>query len=154
MRPVSDEFLLNMAEVSVGLVGLFLVGVFFYVETAFRRPAVARDVVERYFKASTRIVLILYAIPIWLSLTLVVLEPIWSSVFFAILGLALRYVEWTSDPDPADATYVADFAYLPRQEGQPVRCMYDRHVCGLFGRATWLQLLEEVGFHAEDWSAK
>jgi len=61
-------------------------------------------------------------------------------------GRGLRYVEWTSDPDPADFTYVADFAYLLHEEGQPIRCMYDRHVCGLFGRATWLQLLEEVGF--------
>jgi hypothetical protein len=33
VREVSDRFLLNMAEVSGTLIGLFLVGVFFYVET-------------------------------------------------------------------------------------------------------------------------
>jgi hypothetical protein len=33
MREVSDAFLLNVAEVSATLIGLFLVGVFFYVET-------------------------------------------------------------------------------------------------------------------------
>jgi SAM-dependent methyltransferase len=60
---------------------------------------------------------------------------------------ALRYLEWTWDPDPADDTYVADFTYLLREEGQPMRCLYDRHVCGLFDRATWLRLLHEVGFH-------
>jgi hypothetical protein len=37
MRDVSDDFLLNVAEVSATLIGLFLVGVFFYVETGFRR---------------------------------------------------------------------------------------------------------------------
>ena len=58
----------------------------------------------------------------------------------------LRYLEWTWDPDPADETYVADYAYLLREAGQPMRCVYDRHVCGLFARATWLRLLEAVGF--------
>ena len=37
MRQVSDAFLLNMAEVSGTLIGLFLVGVFFYVDSGFRR---------------------------------------------------------------------------------------------------------------------
>ena len=59
----------------------------------------------------------------------------------------LRYLMWTWDPDPADGTYVVDFAYLLRDEGQSMRSLYDRHVCGLFGRARWLRLLQEVGFH-------
>jgi hypothetical protein len=89
MRDVSDAFLLNMAEVSSALVGLFLVGVFFYVETGFRRSGGATNIVEPYFEAATRIVLILYAIPIFLSLALVVLEPVWSRVLFAVLSLLL-----------------------------------------------------------------
>jgi SAM-dependent methyltransferase len=59
----------------------------------------------------------------------------------------LRYLEWTWDPDPADETYVADFVYLLREAGQPMRSVYDRHVCGLFARAMWLHLLHAVGFH-------
>lgn len=39
MRQVSDAFLLSMAEVSAGLIGLFLVGMFFYVETGFASSA-------------------------------------------------------------------------------------------------------------------
>lgn len=58
----------------------------------------------------------------------------------------LRYLMWTRDPDPADDTYVVDFAYLLREEGRPMQCVYDRHVCGLFDRGTWLRLLEEVEF--------
>ena len=57
---------------------------------------------------------------------------------------ALRYVEWFWDPDPADTTYVCDFAYLLREGGE-VRCVQDRHVCGLFPRATWLELIARAG---------
>jgi SAM-dependent methyltransferase len=63
-------------------------------------------------------------------------------------GRALRYLQWTWDPDPTDTTCVADFVYLLREEGQPLRREYERHVCGLFGRADWLRLLAEVGFQA------
>ncbi|HEY7061539.1 MAG TPA: class I SAM-dependent methyltransferase [Chloroflexota bacterium] len=63
-------------------------------------------------------------------------------------GRALRYLMWTWDPDPTDSTYVVDFAYLLREDGQPPRCLADRHVEGLFPRATWLRLLAEVGFRA------
>jgi hypothetical protein len=89
MREVSDAFLLQMAEISAGLFGLFLVGMLFYVETGFRRLGQEREVVVPYFRASTRIVLILFAIPLGLSLTLVVLEPVWSTVLFGVLSLAL-----------------------------------------------------------------
>ena len=61
-------------------------------------------------------------------------------------GRALRYLEWTFDPDPSDSTYLVDFAYLLHEDGQPARVAYDRHVCGLFGREDWLRLLREVGF--------
>jgi SAM-dependent methyltransferase len=61
-------------------------------------------------------------------------------------GRGLRYLEWTSDPDPADTTYTVDYAYLLREDGQPTRVVHDRHVCGLFDRATWLRHLREVGF--------
>ena len=61
---------------------------------------------------------------------------------------ALRYLAWFWDPDPSDTTYVCDFAYLLRDESGTVRCEYDRHVCGLFPRATWLELIERAGLEA------
>jgi hypothetical protein len=88
MLPVSDGFLLNMAEVSASLIGLFLVGVFFYVETGFRR-IIGREAIHPYMRAGTRIVLVLFAIPLGLSLTLVVLEPVWSRVIFLVLSIML-----------------------------------------------------------------
>jgi SAM-dependent methyltransferase len=61
-------------------------------------------------------------------------------------GRALRYLEWSYDPDPSDTTFVTDFALLLREADGDVRVRYDRHVEGLFARATWLDLLREVGF--------
>ena len=87
MREVSDQFLLNIAEVTSALVGLFLVGVFFFVETGFRGRK--RDALEPYFLSGTRIVLILFAIPLLLSLTLVAMQPVWSHLLFATLSLLL-----------------------------------------------------------------
>ena len=89
MRRVPDSFLLNMAEVSSTLIGLFLVGVFFYVETGFRRWDRSREVFEPYLRSGTRITLIVLAIPLGLSLSLVVLDTVWTSVLFALLSVTL-----------------------------------------------------------------
>jgi SAM-dependent methyltransferase len=61
---------------------------------------------------------------------------------------ALRWMEWTWDPDPSDTTYVVDYAYLLRAVDGTVRVEHDRHVEGLFSRAEWLRLLSETGFQA------
>jgi SAM-dependent methyltransferase len=61
-------------------------------------------------------------------------------------GRGLRYLEWMWDPDPSDATYVVDYAFLLRTPDGQVSAEYDRHVEGLFPRARWLRLLSEAGF--------
>ena len=63
-------------------------------------------------------------------------------------GRAVRFLEWTWDPDPLDTTYTVDYAYLLREADGSVRVEHDRHVEGLFPRATWLRLLSEAGFQA------
>jgi trans-aconitate methyltransferase len=65
-------------------------------------------------------------------------------------GRGLRYLEWITDPDPADMTYQVDYAVLLRDEDGSVEVHHDRHVEGLFPRQTWLDLLVDVGFEA--WS--
>ena len=62
---------------------------------------------------------------------------------------AFRYFEWSYDPDQSDTTYVAEYVYLLRENGQPVRVEHEQHVCGLFARADWLRLLTEAGFEPE-----
>lgn len=75
MRPVSNAFLLNMAEVSATLIGLFLVGVFFYVEAGFRRLDRACRVRAvhpgRHEDHADRV-----RDPLGLSLSLVAFEPV------------------------------------------------------------------------------
>jgi hypothetical protein len=88
VRRVSDDFLLNMAEVSATLMSLFLVGVFFYVERTFGRDR-SLEVFEAYLRSGTRITLIVLSIPLGLSLSLVALDPVWSSVLFVLLSVAL-----------------------------------------------------------------
>jgi SAM-dependent methyltransferase len=68
-----------------------------------------------------------------------------------IPGRAMRYLEWSYDPDPGDETYEVDYVHLlhqtdPNTGSVDVRCIYDKHVNGLFPRAVWLSLLEKAGF--------
>ncbi len=58
----------------------------------------------------------------------------------------LRYLEWTWDPDPADSSYIVDYAYLLRESDGSMHVEWDRHIEGLFARGDWLRLLTDVGF--------
>jgi SAM-dependent methyltransferase len=58
----------------------------------------------------------------------------------------VRFLQWTTDPDPRDTTYLVDFAILIRDVQGQMRSVHDRHVYGLFPRAIWRRLLREVGF--------
>ena len=62
---------------------------------------------------------------------------------------ALRYLEWTWDPDPSDTTYIVDYAYVLRERDGTSRVELDRHIEGLFAREDWLRLLRETGFDAK-----
>jgi trans-aconitate methyltransferase len=61
-------------------------------------------------------------------------------------GRALRYLEWTFDPDPDDSTYAVDFVYMLREAANPVVVVHDTHTQGLFSRNEWLQVLRDCGF--------
>ncbi len=64
-------------------------------------------------------------------------------------GRGIRYLEWSTDPNPKDTTCQTDYAYVIREADGTVRVEHDQHITGLFPRATWLQLLSETGFDAE-----
>lgn len=59
---------------------------------------------------------------------------------------SVRFVQWTTDPDPNDTEYFVDFAILIRDPQGSMRVEHDRHTYGLFKRAEWLRLLRDVGF--------
>ncbi len=61
-------------------------------------------------------------------------------------GSGLRYLMWSTDPDPSDTTYLADFAYLLHHPDGTVSVERDRHVLGIFPESTWVSALHEAGF--------
>jgi hypothetical protein len=65
-------------------------------------------------------------------------------------GRAMRYLEWVHDPDPSDAQYEVEYAYLLLEDGRPPRVVLDHHVEGLFSRDAWMRLLTEAGFTARE----
>ena len=70
-------------------------------------------------------------------------------------GKGFRYLEWSWDPDPNDSTYIVDYAFLLREATGEVRVVHDRHIEGVFPRATWLRELDAAGLEAssdrDDW---
>jgi trans-aconitate methyltransferase len=61
-------------------------------------------------------------------------------------GRGLRYLEWVWDPDPADDTFLTDYAFMLRTRHGTVSVVHDRHVEGLFARQRWLAWIAEAGF--------
>jgi SAM-dependent methyltransferase len=60
-------------------------------------------------------------------------------------GRGFRYLEWRWDPDPSDTSYIVDYAFLLREANGEVRAVHDRHIEGLFPRATWLKGFDAAG---------
>jgi SAM-dependent methyltransferase len=64
-------------------------------------------------------------------------------------GRAVRYLEWSWDPDPADSTTLTEYAFLLRDPDGTVRVVHETHRLGVFGRDVWRRLLAEAGFAPE-----
>ena len=64
-------------------------------------------------------------------------------------GRGVRFLEWVWDPDPADDSFFVEYAFLLRDVDGSVSVVHETHKSGLFGRATWLRLLADVGFETE-----
>jgi SAM-dependent methyltransferase len=59
---------------------------------------------------------------------------------------SVRFLQWTTDPNSRDTTYLVDFAILIRDVQGQTRLVHDRHTYGLFARTKWRRLLGKVGF--------
>jgi len=64
-------------------------------------------------------------------------------------GRAVRYLEWTWDPDPTDGWALVEYAFLLRDLDGAVRVLHETHRIGVFGRDVWLRVLAQAGFDAE-----
>jgi hypothetical protein len=85
---VSEGLLLTIAQIAATLIGLLLVGMFFYLETGFRRLATVRVEAGAFLRATTKLVLLLYALVLAVSLALVAFEPLVVTVLYALLSVA------------------------------------------------------------------
>jgi SAM-dependent methyltransferase len=63
-------------------------------------------------------------------------------------GRALRYLEWSWDPDPSDDTTETAWVFMLRDESGAIHVDRDRHQFGLFARDAWFGWLAEAGFSA------
>ena len=86
MRINVNELLLGVAGISATLIGTFIVGVFFYIDTDLHRRLMATDAADRYLRSGVRWVFTIYALPLFLSLVLAAFDPIWGAVTFIVLG--------------------------------------------------------------------
>jgi len=97
MRPVPDELLLNLAAIAATLLGLLVVGVFFYVETGLRRLEQAQEPFGAFIRAASRLTMSLYGLTFSVSIALVALKPAWARATFALAaaGVLLATLDWT-----------------------------------------------------------
>ncbi len=63
-------------------------------------------------------------------------------------GRALRYLEWSWDPDPDDQHFEVVYAIVTRGADGHVDVELDHHREGLFPVATWLELFHDAGLTA------
>ncbi len=64
-------------------------------------------------------------------------------------GRGVRYLEWSSDPDPDDSWTQTEYAFLLRNGDAPVQVVHETHRHGLFDRDDWLRLIADAGFEAD-----
>lgn len=59
---------------------------------------------------------------------------------------AMRFLEWTYDPDPSDGICTTDYVFAFRMPDGSLEVEHDRHVHGLFPRQAWLDIIRSAGF--------
>jgi len=64
------------------------------------------------------------------------------------LGRSVRYLMWSLPLEPGSTATAEHFALLLKERDGSVRCVHDAHSFGVFPRATWLRLFDEVGLDA------
>ena len=64
-------------------------------------------------------------------------------------GRAVRFLEWTTDPDPDDTWTQTDYVFLLRAAGGSIDVVHEEHRTGLYREAVWMDLLRDVGFDPE-----
>ncbi len=61
-------------------------------------------------------------------------------------GRSVRFLTWTTDPDPTDTWIQTEYVFVLRRGDEPVEVVHETHRTGLFDRATWLQMFDLADF--------
>jgi len=61
-------------------------------------------------------------------------------------GRAVRFLDWTWDPDPSDTSISVEYVFALRSADGSFDIVHETHRLGVFGREVWLRLLTEAGF--------
>lgn len=85
------EFLIGLAGVAATLNGAFIVGVFFYMDSEQHRQLTASLAADLYLRAGVRWIFVMLAMPMFVSLALVAMEPLIGAIVFAISGVILIF---------------------------------------------------------------
>jgi hypothetical protein len=86
---VSEGLLLTVAQIAATLIGLLLVGMFFYLETGFRRLTTVQMEAGAFLRAATKLVLLLYALVLAVALALVAFDPLVVTALYVLLSVAV-----------------------------------------------------------------
>lgn len=86
---VSEGLLLTIAQIAATLIGLLVVGVFFYIETGYRRLTTFDREAAAFLRATTKLILLLYSMVLGISVALVAFEPHVVTALFAALSVAV-----------------------------------------------------------------
>lgn len=63
-------------------------------------------------------------------------------------GRSVRFLTWTTDPDPTDTWTETEYVFVLRRGDEPVQIVHETHRTGLFDRAAWLAMFDQAGFDA------
>ncbi|MVN88232.1 hypothetical protein GO986_15905 [Deinococcus sp. HMF7620] len=86
-QEVSPEILVGLSEIAATLVGTFLVGVFFYLESGHRRTRRAAPNADQYLRSGVRGLFFLFALPLLIPLVLAHLNATWGALLFVALSV-------------------------------------------------------------------
>jgi hypothetical protein len=82
-------FLTALAGISATLIGAFLVGVFFYIDSEQHRHLTASEAADVYLRAGVQWIFIAFAVPLFVSLALVSMGTLVGAIVFILFSLIL-----------------------------------------------------------------
>ena len=83
------EFLIGIAGVAATLIGAFLVGVFFYMDSEQHRHLTASVAADMYLRAGVQWIFVAFATPLFVSLALVPTQPLIGAIVFIFFSVIL-----------------------------------------------------------------